>query len=100
MCYHQNNYQKNSLIQMKKESHRSTRKKAHLRFYVPPHTRVVVCLSCESVLGESILGTNVANDYANYEGRSNGWGLFDDSDQSDASSGAPGGTKGKTLWDE
>lgn len=85
---------------MKKESHLSTRKKAHLRFYVPPHTRVVVCLSCESVLGESILGTNVANDYANYEGRSNGCGLFDDSDKSDASSGAPGGTNGKTVWDE
>ncbi|MBQ2554907.1 MAG: hypothetical protein II562_07415 [Prevotella sp.] len=51
-------------------------------------------------MGESILGTNVANDYANYEGRSNGCGLFDDSDQSDASSGAPGGTNGKTVWDE
>ena len=85
---------------MKKKSYRSTRKKAHLRFYVPPHTWVMGCLSHESVLGESELRTYIGNGYATTHGRSNGWNLFDESEQSDASSSDPGDTKGKTLWDE
>ena len=91
---------KSSLIQMKKKSHRSTRKKAHLRFYVPPQTWVLGCLLHESVLGESRLETHVTYGFATTEGRSNGWNLFDESEQSDASSSDPGDTKGKTLWDE
>lgn len=85
---------------MKKESHRSTSKKAHLRFYVPPQTWVMGYLSHESVLGESELTTYIGFGFALTEGRSNGWDLFDESEQSDASSSDPEDKKGKSLWDE
>ena len=59
--------------------------------YSPPYTWVTGNLSHESLLGESEnLKTTIKNEYAESDGRSNGWNGFDDSEQSSASS----------LWDE
>ena len=76
---------------MKKRYHHSTKKKAYIRFYTPPHTWVTGNLSNESLLGESEeMKTTIKDGYADSDGRSNGWNGFDDSEANNAPS----------LWDE
>lgn len=62
-----------------------------LRLYTPPHTWVTGNLLREALLDNSNdLKTTITDDYAQDDGRSNGWNGFDDSELGGSSS----------LWDD